>query len=29
MAVDIARAINEREAKCDAMKQRAALRVVK
>ncbi|WJI78126.1 MULTISPECIES: tyrosine-type recombinase/integrase [unclassified Mesorhizobium] len=29
MAVDIARAINEREAKRDAMKQRAALRVVK
>ncbi|MCV3243101.1 hypothetical protein [Mesorhizobium sp. ZC-5] len=29
MAVDMARAINEREPKRDAMKQRAALHVVK
>jgi len=29
MAVDMLRIINEREAKRDAMKQRAALRVVK
>ncbi|TPJ34737.1 integrase, partial [Mesorhizobium sp. B2-5-13] len=29
IAVDIARAINEREAKRDAMKRRAAVRVVK
>jgi len=29
MAVDIARAINEREAKRDAMKRRASLRVVR
>lgn len=29
MAVDIARAINEREAKRDAMRQRTLLRVIK
>jgi hypothetical protein len=29
IAVDIARAINDREAKRDAMKRRAALRLVK